>query len=141
MLKHLRVIEQGLQNNETLENLLFVLAKRKENKDVLEFAEVFAIAKRSSGNVTDTIVIYSGIISQKLEGTQEIRTVLAAKRLEQKVMNVTPFLIVLYLEYSNPGYFDMMFHNLSGVLLMTGCLVVYVVAFAMAERIFVKAYS
>lgn len=141
MLKHLRVIEQGLQNNETLENLLFVLAKRKENKDVLEFAEVFAIAKRSSGNVTDTIVIYSGIISQKLEGTQEIRTVLAAKRLEQKVMNVTPFLIVLYLEYSNPGYFDMMFHNLSGILLMTGCLVVYVVAFAMAERIFVKAYS
>lgn len=141
ILVQLRIMQKGLQNNETLESLLYALAKRKENVEVLEFAEVFAIAKRSSGNVTDTIVIYSGIIKQKLEGTQEIRTVLAAKRLEQKVMNIMPFLIVLYLEYSNPGYFDMMFHNISGIFLMTGCMAGYVVAFVMAEKIFVKAYS
>ncbi len=141
MLEHLGVLQKGLHNNETLENLLYALAKRKDNEDVLEFAEVFSIAKRSSGNVADTIMIYSGIITQKLEGTQEIRALLAAKRLEQRVMNVMPFIIVMYLEYSNPGYFDMMFHNWSGVLIMTGCMAGYVVAFAMAEKIFVKAYS
>lgn len=141
MLAQLRIFEKGLRNNETLENLLYTMAKRKDNEDVLEFAEVFSIAKRSSGNVTDTIVIYSGIITQKLEGMQEIQTLLAAKRLEQKVMNVMPFIIVLYLEYSNPGYFNMMFHNWLGVLIMTGCLLGYLVAFVMAERIFIKAYS
>lgn len=141
MLEQLGMLQKGLQNNETLENLLYALAGRKENEEVLEFAEVFSIAKRSSGNVTETIVIYSGIITQKLEGTREIRTLLAAKRLEQRVMNVMPFIIVMYLEYSNPGYFDMMFHCLGGVLLMTGCLVGYLVAYAMAEKIFVKAYS
>ncbi len=141
ILDQLKMMEKGLRNNETLESLLYYMAKRKENADVLEFAEVFAIAKRSSGNVTDMIVIYSSIITQKLEGVQEIQALLAAKRLEQKVMNVMPFVIVLYLEYSNPGYFDMMFHNWVGVLIMTGCLVGYLLAFAMAERIFVKAYS
>lgn len=141
MLEQLKIVEKGLRNNETLESLLYTMAKRKENADVLEFAEVFSIAKRSSGNVTDTIVIYSSIITQKLEGTQEIQTLLAAKRLEQKVMNVMPFIIVLYLEYSNPGYFNMMFHNWVGVLIMTGCLLGYLLAFAMAERIFIKTYS
>lgn len=141
MVMQLAILQKGLRNNETLENLLYAMARRKNMEDVLEFAEVFSIAKRSSGNVTDTIVIYSSIITQKLEGTEEIQTLLAAKRLEQKVMNLMPFAIVLYLEYSNPGYFDMLFHNWVGVLIMTGCLAGYLAAFALAERIFVKAYS
>lgn len=141
MVEQLILLQKGLRNNETLEGLLYAMAKRRENMDVHEFAEVFSIAKRSSGNVTETIIIYSSIITRKLEGTREIQTLLAAKRLEQKVMNVMPFVIVLYLEYSNPGYFDMMFHNWQGGLIMTGCLVGYLVAFAMAEQIFVKAYS
>lgn len=141
ILGQLKIVEKGLRNNETLESLLYTMAKRRENADVLEFAEVFSIAKRSSGNVTETIVIYSSIIAQKLEGIQEIQTLLASKRLEQKIMNVMPFIIVLYLEYSNPGYFNMMFHNGMGVLIMTGCLLGYLFAFGMAERIFIKAYS
>lgn len=141
ILKQLKLLEKGLRNNETLESLLYTMAMHKNNEDVMEFAEVFSIAKRSSGNVTDTIVIYSGIITQKLEGVQEIQTLLAAKRLEQRVMNIMPFIIVLYLEYSNPGYFNMMFHNWMGVLIMTGCLLGYLMAFVMAERIFAKAYS
>lgn len=141
MMEQLVFLQKGLRNNETLESLLYTMAKQKNNMDVLEFAEVFSIAKRSSGNVTETILIYSTIITRKLEETREIQTLLAAKRLEQKVMNVMPFVIVLYLDYSNPGYFDMMFHNWSGMLIMTGCLMGYLVAFAMAERTFVKAYS
>lgn len=141
ILEQLTILQKGLRNNETLESLLYTMAKQKNNKDILEFAEVFSIAKRSSGNVTEVILIYSSIIAQKLEETREIQTLLAAKRLEQRVMNVMPFLIVTYLEYSNPGYFDMMFHNWSGVLIMTGCLAGYLAAFAMAELIFVRAYS
>ena len=66
---------------------------------------------------------------------------MAAKRLEQKVMNVMPFFIVLYLEYTNPGYFDMMYHNLTGIAIMTGCLVVYMAAYGLAEKIFEKTYG
>lgn len=141
MVRQLGILQKGLRNNETLENLLYAMARNSGGEDVLEFAEVFSIAKRNSGNVADTIGIYSSIIMQKLETAQEIQTLLSAKRLEQRVMNVMPFGIVLYLDYSNPGYFDMMFHNLSGVLIMSGSLVVYLVAFFMAEKIFVNAYE
>lgn len=131
-------IQKGLQNNETLEKLLYAVAEECKNEEFLQFAEVFSIAKRNSGNLSATIEIYSTMIAEKLETLQEMQTALAAKRLEQSVMNFMPFAIVLYLDFSNPGYFDMLFHNVSGVLIMTGCMGVYLVAFAWAERIFMK---
>lgn len=141
MVEQLYRIQKGLQNNETLESLLFSLAKTSGEEDVLEFAEVFSIAKRNSGNIPETIAVYSSIIAGKLDMAEEIHTLLAAKRLEQQVMNIMPFVIVLYLEYTNPGYFDRMFHNLTGVLIMTVCLGVYMAAYFMSEKIFGKAYG
>ena len=141
MAKQLLWIQKGLQNNETLEKLLYAVAKECENEEFLQFAEVFSIAKRGSGNLSGTIEVYSDIISGKLETLQEMQTSLAAKRLEQSVMNVMPFAMVLYLNFSNPGYFDMLFHNASGVLIMTGCLGAYLLAFVWAENIFMKLYG
>ena len=141
MLRELEALRRGLQNNETLEQLLQDMAGRCGLEEIREFAEVFAIAKRNSGNVTETIELYSRIISIKLELEAELQTLLAAKQLEQKVMNVMPFFIVLYLEYSNPGYFDMMYHSLFGVAMMTLCLGVYLCAFGLSEKIFAKTFG
>ena len=141
MLKELETLRRGLRNNEILENLLQDMAGRSGLEEIGEFAEVFAIAKRNSGNVAEIIELYSRIISNKLELEAELQTLLAAKQLEQKVMNVMPFFIVLYLEYSNPGYFDMMYHSLFGVAMMTVCLGVYLCAFGLSERIFAKTFG
>ncbi len=141
MLKELETLRRGLRNNEILENLLQDMAGRSGLEEIGEFAEVFAIAKRNSGNVAEIIELYSRIISNKLELEAELQTLLAAKQLEQKVMNVMPFFIVLYLEYSNPGYFDMMYHSLFGVAMMTLCLGVYLCAFGLSERIFAKTFG
>ncbi len=139
--EEIKMLCRGIRNNKTLEEMLAELANRSRLPEISEFAEVFAIAKRSSGNIPESIELYSRIITDKLELAAELETLLAAKRLEQKVMDVMPFLMVLYLEYSNPGYFDMMYHNLLGVLIMTGCLLVYLVAYGMSEHIFRKAYG
>lgn len=139
--KEVRIICRGIRNNKTLEGTLAELGRKSRLTEISEFAEVFSIAKRNSGNIPETIELYSKVISDHLELIAELETLLAAKRLEQKVMNIMPFLIVLYLEYTNRGYFDMMYHNLRGVVIMTGCLLVYMAAFALAERIFDKTYG
>lgn len=141
IVQELCFIQTGLRNNETLERLLFAMADGSGIPEILEFAEVFSIAKRNSGNVSEVIDLYCVIISQKLEIRQEIQTVLAAKRLEQKVMNVMPFGMVIYLDITNPGYFEMLFHNLTGVVLMSACLAIYVAAYIWSEKIFCKAYE
>ena len=141
IVQELCFIQTGLRNNETLESLLFAMADKSGIPEIIEFAEVFSIAKRNSGNVSGVSDLYSVVISQKTETRQEIQTALAAKRLEQKVMNVMPFGMVIYLDITNPGYFEMLFHNLTGVLLMSACLGIYVAAYIWSEKIFSKAYE
>ncbi len=140
MVAELEKLRRGLQNNETLEGLLQDMGRRSGLEEIREFAEVFSIAKRNSGNIPDIIELYSKIISDRLELDAELQTLLAAKQLEQKVMNIMPFFIVLYLEYSNPGYFNMMYHSLFGVAVMTVCLVVYLCAYGLSERIFKRTF-
>ncbi len=138
IVEELLFIQKGLRNNETLETLLLTVAEESENSEIVEFAEVFSIAKRNSGNVSGVIDLYSTIISQRLENEQEIQTLLASKRMEQRIMNVMPFGMVLYLDITNPGYFAMLFHNLTGVVLMSICLIAYVTSFLWSEKIFSK---
>lgn len=132
---------RGVHNSTSLEEALTEMGERSGLQEIEEFAEVFSIAKRNSGNTTQTMELYSRIISDKLELRAELETLLAAKRLEQRVMNVMPFLIVGYLEGTNPGYFDMMYHNLTGIGIMTVCLLLYLGAYILSEKIFEKAYG
>ncbi len=141
MAEEIRMVCRGVRNNTPLEEALVDLGKRSGLLEVEEFAEVFSIAKRNSGNITQTMELYSRMITDKLELMAELETLLAAKRLEQRVMNVMPFLIVGYLGLTNPGYFDMMYHNLTGVAIMTACLGVYLGAYILSEKIFEKAYG
>lgn len=137
----LRMLCREIQNNMSLEEALTDLAMRSGLSEIREFAEVFAISKRNSGNVTETMELYSRMITERLELVGQLETLLAAKRLEQKVMNVMPFFILGYLDIANPGYFNMMYHNLTGIAIMTGCLVVYLAAFVISEKIFAKIFG
>ncbi len=141
MERELQQLRQGLGNNVTLEILLQEMGKRSGLEEIQEFAEVFIIAKRSGGSIPMTIDAASTSISRRLEVEEEMETLLSARKLEQRVMNAMPFAIVWYVEVSNPGYFDMLYGNLTGVVLMTVCLGVYLTAYVLSERIFEKTFD
>lgn len=141
MERELQLLRQGLGNNVTLESLLQEMGQRSGLEEIQEFAEVFAIAKRSGGSIPATIDAASNSISRRLEVEEEMETLLSARKLEQKVMNAMPFIIVWYVEISNPGYFDELYGNLTGVALMTVCLGIYLAAYGLSERIFEKAFD
>ena len=77
----------------------------------------------------------AAIIVHKIETDKEIRILLSAKRLEQKIMNLMPFLIMAYISLTSPGYFKGLYHCASGVMLMSICLLVYLAAYVMSIRI------
>lgn len=141
MERELQLLRQGLGNNVTLELLLQEMGQRSGMEEIQEFAEVFAIAKRSGGSIPVTIDAASTSISRRLEVEEEMETLLYARKLEQKVMNAMPFMIVWYVEVSNPGYFDGLYGNPAGAALMTVCLGIYLAAYALSERIFEKAFD
>lgn len=141
MERELKLLRQGLGNNVTLEALLAEMGQRSSLEEMREFAEVFAIAKRNGGSIPVMIDAACGSISRRLAVEEEMETLLAARKLEQRVMNAMPFMIVWYVEVSNPGYFDMLYGNLTGAALMTICLGVYLAAYGLSEKIFEKAFS
>ena len=128
-------IVQGVHNNISLEELLLSLGMRSGITDIREFAEVFAIAKRNGGNMTDILVRTAEVIGRKLDIDSEILILISAKKLEQQIMNIVPFAIIIYISVSSPGFFDVLYHNVLGVIIMTLCLLVYLLAYRISTNI------
>lgn len=131
----LNYIIQGVINNVNLEELLLSLGKRSGITDIKEFGEVFAIAKRNGGNMTEVLVRTSAVISRKMEIDREIQVLISAKRLEQQIMNLVPFAIIIYISFTSPGFFDVLYHNSLGVCIMTICLLAYLAAYKISAKI------
>ncbi len=133
--QELEVIRRGLVINITLEEQLFYLADRSDSEEINQFAKVFSIAKRNGGNLTEIIASSAELIGQRLDARCEMQTILSGRRMEQNVMKLMPFAVLGYIELSYPGYFDMLYHNWQGVAIMTGCLVLYLAAYVLGEKI------
>lgn len=131
-------IRRGLDINIALEELLTELAGRSGCPEIREFAQIFVLAKRNGGNMSEIIRGSAAMIGQKIELQQEIATMLSGKQMEQNIMKLMPFGILLYISLTNHGYFDVLYHNWQGAALMTGCLGIYLLAYVMGERIMGK---
>lgn len=138
ILEELQYIKGGLINHISLERLLEDVGLRTELEEVGEVAQMLAITRRNGGSLAEVVSMMSGEINDRIILEEEMDTVLASKRLEQKIMNGMPFILVLYLESTTPGYFEMFFRNLEGVLMMTAFLIWYMAAYALSEYILWK---
>ncbi len=135
IVEELVLLKRGLQMNRSLEILLADLGKRSAVPSIREFAEVFGLAKRNGGNVEAVIQAFLGMVQNKVRIQEELMVQSAGKKLEQKVMNLMPFLIAGYLEAINKGFFDSLYYNPRGIGIMSGCMAAYVGAYLLGERI------
>ncbi len=135
MAKELVWVLRRVDNNEALEQGLLQLAERSEIEDIREFAQSICIAKHSGGELRSIILRTATMIGDKQEVRREIETIMSEKRMEQRIMQAMPFVLIVYLSLTSPGFLDGLYHNAVGILLMTGCLIVYVLAGILAEKI------
>ena len=78
----------------------------------------------------ERLVSYTDFIQR-----MERQILLGGKKMELTIMKAMPFGILLYIDIGNRGYFDSLYHNLTGIAVMTGCLGVYLGAYLLGERI------
>lgn len=129
--RELKIVRRGLHINVSLEEMLTDLGERSGCEEIIQFAEVFSIAKRSGGNLAEIIKNSAELIGRRADLKQEIDTLLSGKTMEMNIMRGMPFAILLYIGASNRGYFDMLYESIQGRLIMTGCLAAYVGACAL----------
>lgn len=135
MVQELQYLLAHLSLNIPLEDLLYDFARRSDMEDVSSFCEVFFFAKRSGGDFIGIIRATTQRIGQKIELQNELAADLASRRLESQIMNVVPLVILLYLNVTSPGYFDILYGNFSGICIMSVCLMVYLAAYALSEQL------
>lgn len=126
---------RGIEMNESVEILLLDFGERSGNADIADFSQVVAVAKRSGGNLVKIIKKTAEQIGEKIEVENEIDTMITAKRLEQRIMSIMPFGIILYLRFANQGYLDILYESLTGRIVMLVCLVLVCVAVIWSKKI------
>lgn len=128
-------IARQLRMNRTVEELLTDFALRSGLEEIENFAEIFAVSKRSRGELVSVVNHVAHVIGDKIQVKEEIITLTAEKKFEQGIMNLMPFFIVLYIDLSSPGFFTQMYETAAGRVVMTACLAVYGAACLISERI------
>ena len=135
MAKELLRMQMGMANGDTLEHLLWDLGKRCPESALEDFANIYSIACKTGSGWTEIIMKIIAGISQRMEIKQEIETLVHGKKVESRMMSIVPFFILFYMDMTSEGYFDVLYHNLAGIVIMSVCMAGYVFAVLMSERI------
>ncbi len=134
MAKELDAINSKLMLNQPFEKVLMEFAQYCQVEDISNFAEVLQTAKRTGGNLIEVSKSTADKISSKIETSREIKTMIAGKRMEGKIMTLIPLVIIIYFWISSPGFLDCLY-TLNARPIMTVLLVIYIAAYKWSERI------
>lgn len=135
MLREIEQMIRQIKMNITVETAMQDFAVRTQDEDVQTFVTAFNLAKRSGG---DTLAIIRRVVRQmgeKIDVEREIHVLLAAKKMEFRVMTVIPYAMICYVKLSFPELTDRLYGNLTGILVMSGCLLLYGLAFEYGKHI------
>ena len=97
--------------------------------------DIFCLANKTGGNLVEIIDSTALLISQKIAIDEEIEVIISAGKMERKIMMIIPFLIILYIDLTNKGFFLPLYHNFIGVIIMSICLLVYLAAIKFSGKI------
>lgn len=128
-------LRKGMKNGITLEKLLVDLGNRYPDSEIAEFAEVYSIACKTGNQWNEVISKTVSLITQKIEIKEEIEILIHGKKVENRVMCVIPFFILLYMDVTSKGYFDVLYHNILGIMIMTVCMSIYIFAYLLAQKV------
>jgi tight adherence protein B len=135
MTKELIRMNRRVACNEPLEKLMLEFSERSGIEDVQSFCQIFQFAKRGGGDLNSIIQNTYLRIADKVELEREIETAMAAKKMEQKIMSIMPLMILLYIGFTSSEFLAALYGNLTGVIVMTVCLVLYLLSIRLGEKI------
>lgn len=133
--RELTNIVNSIALGERVETAFNDFAERTQSGDIRTFASVFAIAKKTGGDLVSVIKSTADSIAEKNDVKSEISVMVSAKKFEQKIMNIMPLAVLAYINLTSVELAQTLYKNAAGVAVMTVCLLFYAAAFFISERI------
>ena len=135
IIKEFEYIQHRIYMKIPVEKAFEELGEKSHVEDIKNFARVLKLAKRSGGELVSIINHTANIIHDKIRIKEEIVTMTTAKRFEQKIMNLFPIFIILYVDLTSPGFFTVMYTTFIGKAAMSICLLLYIFAMYISDRL------
>lgn len=129
------LMKKQLKIKKTVEDVIGDFAKKYPYEEIESFSYMIGFAKRLGGNYIKNISLAADKLQSRIEVRQEVRTTLAEKQLEMKIMGVMPLAILVYIGITSYEFIAPLYNNLEGVLIMTGCLIAYVILLFVGKKI------
>ena len=135
IMRELRALLGEIRNSVPVEEAFSGLAARSGVDDIARFADVFATAQRTGGNIIEIIRSTTDMIRNGIELKRDIRTAMSAAKYESDIMKLVPFGVLLYLRIFSPGMISVLYGNVPGIIFMTVILILYVLLCGLSERL------
>lgn len=135
IITELEYIVRKITMNETIEQALLHFAGRANIEDITNFTNVFITAKRTGGNLVRIMKYTSSIINEKIDVMNNIEVIITQKKYEQKILALILPIIIIYLNLFSSGFIDVMYLTLTGRVVMTIALLLYILSFIMGRKI------
>lgn len=133
IVKEVKTICSGLENNINIEELLLDFAARSSLDDVMSFANVFEVCNRQGSDLKRVVEDTREIINDKIEVEMEIETMLSGNKNELNIMMVMPLVIVVMLKGLGSGTITT--NSLSNIVIKLICLVTFALAYVIGRKI------
>lgn len=135
IMQELQYMIRCLEMNETVENVVHEFAERTHIEDIMNFADVIKICKRSGGNLVEVIRSTSNVIGDKIETKADIETTISGKKFESRILCCMPIAMVALLTVSAADYMEKVFTTFVGHVVMTIAIIMFIIAFFIGEKI------
>ncbi|MBP3576560.1 MAG: type II secretion system F family protein [Lachnospiraceae bacterium] len=109
----------------SMEDVFFDFGRRSNVEDIRQLADIFAVVKRTGGNLGQVLRQTGSVLQEKIELKRDLRTTIAAKQMEFRIMCGVPYGILLYLKLCAPAMSRGLYHNLFGMVFMWCALAVH----------------
>lgn len=124
-----------LQRNGTAETAWIEFAEKNPLEEVRQFAGILSVARRRGGSMTEVIQTAVHEISLLIQTEEEVRGVVGAQKLQMQVLEIVPVALLCYINLSAPEMLEGMYQSVIGLMIMTGCLAVYLCAVWIGNRL------
>lgn len=130
-LKVLRDNSLGKPMEEALENL----SKRTDDEDLDMFVTALLIQRQVGGNLAEVLDTISNTIRERVKLRGEVRSLTAQGRLSAFIISLLPIALALVISVLNPGYLDVMFTTLPGIIALVVAIVMELIGIILLVKL------
>ena len=134
IIKEMEVILSCMTNNVDIEVPLEDFGIRSGIDDIVSFANVFKICYHKGGNIKDTINNTHAILSDKMEISEEIETIVTSAKSEQYLMIVMPVILIAMIKMMS-AEFAANFATPAGIGATTAGIALFITAFFVGRAV------